>query len=305
MIELPEAGRHGVYGLPPSDLAELPAGAIQFSPLSPGAARLEDESGTLDSLTMLAPPGTLERRHELALALKALKPGGRLTAMAPKDKGGSRLGKELAAFGAAPSEHSQRHHRIVTALRPDAATGLDAAIAGGAPQLFEEAQFWSQPGIFSWDRLDPGTALLLANFPALQGRGADFGCGVGVLSRAALASPAVTALAAIDIDRRAIEMATRNLPDPRVALHWQDVRRVELRDLDFVVSNPPFHEAGAEDRGLGQAFLRAARQALRKGGKAYVTANRHLPYEAVLDEAFARWKVIADEGGYKVIEAQA
>ena len=38
--------------------------------------------------------GTLERRYALALILRALKPGAPLTALAPKEKGGSRLGKE-------------------------------------------------------------------------------------------------------------------------------------------------------------------------------------------------------------------
>jgi 16S rRNA (guanine1207-N2)-methyltransferase len=36
----------------------------------------------------------------------------------------------------------------------------------------------------------------------------------------------------------------------------------------------------------------------------YVVANRHLPYEAVLDEAFAAWRPLADMGGYKVLEAR-
>ena len=46
----------------------------------------------------------------------------------------------------------------------------------------------------------PGTALLLETLPPLSGRGADLGCGLGILARAVLASEAVTALTLLDID---------------------------------------------------------------------------------------------------------
>ena len=126
----------GVYGLPPADLAEVPREAIQFSPLMPGAAALEKQAeGSLDAMTVLAPPGTIERRYALALALRALKDGAPLTALAPNDRGGTRLRKELEVFGLDVNEASKRHHRIVTATRPSALTGIDEAIAAGAPRF--------------------------------------------------------------------------------------------------------------------------------------------------------------------------
>ena len=110
----------------------------------------------------------------------------------------------------------------------------------------------------------------------------------------------------VELDRRAFDCARRNVEDPRVSVEWADVRKVAepLADLDFVVMNPPFHDGGAEDRALGQAFIRAASSALRKGGTLWLTANRHLPYEAVLNEAFKVVKPVADAGGFKVYEAR-
>ena len=60
--------------------------------------------------------------------------------------------------------------------------------------LVEGLGLWSQPGVFSWNRIDPGSALLAQTLPALSGKGADFGCGVGYLAHTVLASPAVTHL---------------------------------------------------------------------------------------------------------------
>lgn len=264
------------------------------------------QPGTLQALTLLAPAGTLERRYVLAVGLQALAEAGTLTALAPKDRGGSRLRKELEGFGCGVTETVKAHHRICACTRPQTILGISDAIAEGAPRLIEPYSLWSQPGVFSWDRIDPGTALLAKTMPPLSGAGADFGCGVGYLSRAVLTSPKVKRMVLIDLDRRAMDCARRNIDDARADFRWADVTEGDssLASLDFVVMNPPFHDGGWEDRSLGQAFIRKGATALRKGGVLWMVANRHLPYEAVLRELFSAVEVKADQGGYKVFEAR-
>ena len=306
-LQAAKTERCGVYGAPPAELASVPAQAIQFSPLIPGAALLEAEPpGALAGMTMLAPPGTLERRYALALALRALAPGAPLTVLAPKDKGGSRIAAELAAFGCAVDETSKRHHRICICSRPPVLEGLEDALEGGAQQLIEALGLWSQPGVFSWNRIDPGSALLAESLPALAGRGADLGCGAGALSIVALASPDVSQMNLIDIDRRAIEAARRNIKDARARFFWADARQenADLKELDFLVMNPPFHDGGAEDQSLGKAFILRASKMLRKGGALWLTANRHLPYEAALKPMFREIAPIIETGGYKIFVAR-
>ena len=296
-----------LYGAPAPGLVEAPAGATQVSPLIPGSADIAAlADGALSEAVILAPPGTLERDHVLAHALRALKPGGALLAFAPKDKGGSRLKKALERFGCQVTEEARRHHRFCYAQRPEAPKELAEAIAAGAPRRVTATGLWSQPGVFSWDRLDPGSELLLDTLPALSGKGADLGGGIGVLGHKVLASAGVTGLTMVEVDRRAVEACKRNLDDPRVEVLWADVRRLDdrLTGLDFVVMNPPFHDGGSEDRALGVSFIRAAAQALRKGGACWLTANRHLPYEAPLAEHFAKVALKAERGGYKVYEAR-
>lgn len=294
-----------LYGRPPA-VFDPPGDAVQTSPLIPGSAALEEiPEGSAEAVTVYAPPGVLERRHVLALALRALRPGGRLDVMAPKAKGGSRLGKELRAFGLEVAETAKAHHRRCVALRPTGSLPeLGTAIAAGAPRVVPGLDAWSQPGVFAWDRIDPGSALLAQVLPELKGAGIDLGCGYGALATVALRSPAVTALRLIDLDRRAVAAARRNVQDPRATFDWADARTLpETGDLDFVVTNPPFHDGGAEDRRLGQAFIRKAAGLLKKGGVLWLVANRHLPYEAELDAAFKRVRMVADAGGYKVFEA--
>jgi 16S rRNA (guanine1207-N2)-methyltransferase len=296
---------HALYGAPPAGLCPIPPGAEQFSPLVPGSRSLEELSGELASLTMLAPPGTIERRYVLALAIRALAPGAGGTVLAPKDKGGSRLAKELRAFGVEFTEDARQHHRICRFTRPRDPAGCEEAIREGALRFSEELKLWTQPGVFSWDRLDPGSLLLLTHLPPLAGRGADLGCGLGVLSRRVLESRSVRQLHLADIDGRSVAAAKKNVIDPRAVFHWADVRvaTVVPTGLDFVVTNPPFHEGGAEDQSLGQVFVRKSAALLREGGVCWLVANRHLPYEEALREAFTEVRLRADSGAYKIYEA--
>jgi len=295
-----------IYGAPPQDIVGAYGAAVQFSPLAPGAQSLEDAApGSLNGFAILAPPGTVERRYTLALALRALRPGARLVVLAPKDKGGARIVGDLEKLGCDAVETARRHHRICVTSGPGDTEAIASAIEDGKPQRLDDLGLWSQPGVFSWNRIDPGSALLLDHLPELSGKGADLGCGIGVLARHVLASPKVSHLTMIDIDRRAIDMAKRNIEDDRARLLWADARTVkDLTGLDFVVMNPPFHEGGLENQALGQTFVQRAAAILRNGGTCWLTANRHLPYEAILKPLFRHGSMIAEANGYKIYQAQ-
>jgi 16S rRNA (guanine1207-N2)-methyltransferase len=295
-----------VYGWPPSSLAEVSDAAIQLSPFDPRAVALgEIADGELASAVIAAPPGAVERRFVLAHALRALQAGGLLTVLAPKNRGGSRLAAELRWFGCDPAEDARRHYRICRCSKPAAAENLDAAISLGRLQIAPSLGLWSQPGVFSWDRLDKGSAALLERGLAFNGDGADLGCGVGVLAREVLAGPGVARLLLVDIDARAIAAARLNVGDPRASFAHADVRNLSVlpADLDFVVMNPPFHHEGRQSLPLGQQFIAAAAAALRKGGLCRMVANAGLPYEVSLARAFSAVVQLARGEGYKIFEA--
>lgn len=304
---MPAPGAEAVYGSPVPVLAPVSTQAIQTSPLVVGARGLESlADATLARMVIEAPPGTLERRYALAHGLRALASGGELIALARKDMGGSRLAGELRAFGCTVSEAAKRHHRICRCTRPEAPLGLEAAIIAGGIQRLPALGLWSQPGVFSWNRIDPGAALLIAQPWRPAGAGADLGCGMGVLSRAVLATPTVTELTLIDIDRRAVEAARLNVVDARARFIQHDLRRPPRRpaDLDFVVMNPPFHDGGAPDRSLGHAFVETAAAMLKAGGGLRMVANVALPYESILAARFTVVDLVAQAGGYKLFEAR-
>jgi 16S rRNA (guanine1207-N2)-methyltransferase len=279
---------------------------VQYSPLIPDALSLEQcDAGSLASAHMYAPAGTLERRYVLALALRALVAGAPLVALAANNKGGNRIAKELRAFGCAVTETSRAHHRMCQTTKPTQLHGVEEAIAEGGMHYHQGLGLFTQPGVFSWNRMDEGTALLLQHVPEYAGNGADLGCGLGVLSAAILRSAAVQHITLVDIDRRAVEASRRNLTDVRANFLWADITRdvLPVQNLDFVVMNPPFHDGGIENQTLGQTFIMRAAAMLKKGGACTLVANAHLPYEAVLRAHFSHAECKVEAAGFKVFMA--
>jgi 16S rRNA (guanine1207-N2)-methyltransferase len=242
--------------------------------------------------------------------MSRLAKGGVLVACAGNDSGARSLQRDLEAL-AGPT-HSLSKHRCRACWAVREGTG-DAALArewleADAPAPVAGGGLHSRPGVFAWNRVDAGSALLAAQLPAgLQGRGADLGSGNGYLAKEVLARCAgVTALDLYEADARALALARYNLGDVQgveLQYHWHDVSTgLPRADYDFVVSNPPFHEGRADSPELGVSFIRAAAASLKDGGRLVMVANRHLPYEAALARHFASVRTLADQGGYKVLE---
>ena len=219
----------------------------------------------------------------------------------------------------------QKHDGIDTALKDIRARaviranlakahGRSFAFANPGPTVFADwtarpvqvaPGFVTRPGVFSADGVDPGSALLSANLPAgLKGKGADLGAGWGWLSAEVLKSPAVKELHLVEAEAEALACARANVTDPRAQFHWADATQFHPGNaLDFVVTNPPFHQGRAADPALGAAFIRAAQRLLQPQGQLWLVANRTLPYEDVLSAAFAEVRAVALGQGFKVLAA--
>ena len=173
--------------------------------------------------------------------------------------------------------------------------------------------FRTRPGVFAWDRVDAASKMLAQALPGdLRGPVADFGAGWGYLSLQLLARcPRVTSLDLYEADARALALADENLaamPDKGgripVHCHWHDVAQGVSERFDAIVCNPPFHALGRGERpDIGRAFIASAADALKPGGRLWLVANRHLPYEQALGEGFAQMRTVAQQGGFKIVEA--
>lgn len=280
-------------------------------------AAAEAPAGPFPQVWLLPPRQREEARALFAAAFDACVPGGLVIASVPNDEGAKALEGDFRKLaGALDGTLSKFHCRVFWAKRDDAR--VDASLwaqwrDADAPRPVLEGRYTSRPGVFAWNRVDAGSALLAQHLPdQLRGRAADLGAGWGFLSDALLAkNPGISALDLFEADHRALELARGNLSahGEKCALgyHWHDVAAglPAGAQYDVIVSNPPFHDTGKSTRhALGQRFLEVAAESLAPGGAFWMVANAHLPYEAMLAERFAEVRVAANAGGYKVIEAR-
>jgi len=267
------------------------------------------------ALVLVLPPRQREEaRALLAHALAKLAPGGLLVACQSNNEGARSGESDLKQLAGLAGQLTKHHCRVYWTTAPDDARDETLArrwAALDAPRAVLEGRFISRPGVFAWDRIDPASSLLAEQLPAdLSGHGADLGGGYGYLSAEVLARcPRVTALDVYEAEARALTLARANL-QPRAGqvqldYRWHDVTAGLAASYDFIVSNPPFHTPAREDRpDIGQRFIAVAAQALRPGGRLFVVANRHLPYERVLNDSFGEVRVAAERDGFKAIVAR-
>ncbi len=277
-----------------------------------------DDDASYPLVLVLPPRQRVEARALLARSVATCAPGGVVLACAPNDEGAKSGEADLKALAGLSGHLSKQHCRVFW-TRIDTAT-VDAALLaqwreGDAPRSivdarFPDGRFFSRPGVFAWDRIDTASALLAAHLPAdLRGRAADLGCGYGYLAAELLRRcPGIVALDLYEAEARALAMARRNLEArvDRVTLrfHWHDVAAGLAQRYDVIVSNPPFHAQGRADRpDIGRAFIAAAADALVPGGRLWLVANRHLPYEQALGANFGTVRAVAQADGFKIIEA--
>jgi 16S rRNA (guanine1207-N2)-methyltransferase len=166
------------------------------------------------------------------------------------------------------------------------------------------------PGLFSRERVDGATALLLENLTVPTGPVgiADFGCGNGILGiRLASANPNAD-VEAVDDSFLAVESARRNAAANGVAERVTPVWGSRLTHLqgpfDLVVSNPPFHQAHRNTIAPALELFRDACALLKPGGRLTIVANRHLGYAVHLRKLFGACREIAGNKTFSVLEAE-
>lgn len=272
--------------------------------------------GTASTILMTIPKGRLVARACLWTAAQVLEPGGRLYLAGPNARGAkTAIHDAEALFGTAPVLGYKSSRRIAMATRPEQ---LDLPHAWGdeqpwTPQMRAlhrpEGQILviTMPGVFSWEHLDEGTALLLDHLGVEAGLDVlDIGCGYGIIGMVAARQGARVTM--VDDNLLAVRCArnsvlANDLGEMCEVFPSDVTSAVRDHTYDLVLSNPPFHKGVDVDTSVATRIVREAAMVLRQDGRLRIVANRFLPYDRVMRDTFGNVTTIAATGRYRVLES--
>jgi 16S rRNA G1207 methylase RsmC len=273
---------------------------------------LEDTEQKYDAAVLQIPKSRGFAQALLFTSLRALKIGASLYGMGPTHAGANTALTDAAMLGSTHPAANRARHRLFTVNRPEQLTPPDDWESPWQPRLIEmpvAGQSYlvnTQPGIFSWDRVDDGTRFLIEHFGQLR-RGSrilDAGCGYGLLGLAAQSHFLPNHLVLVDTDLLAIECARANLPGAEIIAH--DLMHSPLRSetgFDLILCNPPFHQAHEKDLSFMRSFPAHARKMLAVGGQLAIVANSFLPYQNLLAQHFQSVTKLNDNGRFQILLA--
>ncbi|MFV2002530.1 MAG: class I SAM-dependent methyltransferase [Paracoccaceae bacterium] len=309
LISLPQTGPIAVLRpRPEHDLSALPKDRVHiiqgnFTSYHSFSARGFDcrltLSGAYGAALIFLPRSRGEARSLIAGALAATG-GGPVLVDGQKTDGVNSILKECRARGAQISGILAKSHGRIFVV-----TGGDFAEFADPAPLHPEPGFISRAGVFSADRVDRGSAALVAALPDnLAGKVADLGAGWGYLAHHILRRTTVSECHLIEVEHDALDCARTNINDPRARFHWADaIDFTTETSFDQVITNPPFHTGRDADIELGRGFIATAARLLTRRGALWLVANRHLPYEKTLSAAFGEVAEVAGDGAFKILRA--
>ncbi|MGI6036880.1 MAG: class I SAM-dependent methyltransferase [Limnochordia bacterium] len=170
-----------------------------------------------------------------------------------------------------------------------------------------EMEFFTDRGVFSKNKLDRGTRLLLDTIQVPpEGSCLDLGCGYGPIGLFMAKKAPQATVYMVDINQRAVDLARANLARNGVRAHVYQGNGLEplagIR-FDCIACNPPYR-AG---RATVMALLTSAYAALKPGGILYIvgrTAQGIKTLARLLEEELGSCREAAKGGGFRVFTVE-
>ena len=268
--------------------------------------------GSFDQAIIFVPKSKELLNYILHNVVSRLGLGASIFLVGEKKAGVERAAKQLQPYGQALKLDSARHCQMWQVTINTTVTAK--ALADWAQQYTVatpngDLTICALPGVFSQNRLDVGTAVLLPFLSQVtSGKIADFGCGAGVISAYLAKLNPKNRIFAMDVDAFALASTRMTFEKNDLAPEQLEITAVTgIEDaplfLHAIVSNPPFHQGIQTDYNASESLCKTSRRHLKSGGELWIVANRFLNYPLLIEQNFGQCTTKADQQGFKVLFA--
>lgn len=160
-------------------------------------------------------------------------------------------------------------------------------------------------GVFSKDRVDFGTNVLLNSLPEFSDNAKilDVGCGYGAIGLPIAKSNKTFKVDMVDVNLRAIELVKKNITYNNIenASVFESNLYDNVNDkYDYIISNPPIR-AGKD---VVHGVITGGYEHLKDGGKVIVVIQKKQgapSMEKKMEEVFGNVKTLNKESGYFIL----
>ncbi|WP_049630014.1 methyltransferase [Cellvibrio sp. pealriver] len=256
--------------------------------------------------------------HLFNQAWRCLKPGGKLLLAGYKNEGTKTYiekiaklfgsGKNIVKNGPVYSSELTKYTEYNAAELLDDSDYRQPRLIASDSGL----QLHSKPGLFGWNKVDAGSALLIEQLKQLSPQPnplntcVDLGCGYGYLAIAAASLDICSSInhwIMTDNNAAALQLARQNLQFNQLNgdIIAADAGKGINAKADLLLCNPPFHQGFGIDGDLTDKFLLNAKHLLAPQGIALFVVNQFIPLERKAAPLFKEINTLADNGSFKVI----
>lgn len=168
-----------------------------------------------------------------------------------------------------------------------------------------ELNFTTDTGVFSKNKVDYGTDILIRTLPSLHGKVLDLGCGYGPIGISLAKLNPDAQITMVDINQRAVELSNQNIQQNNIqnAAVFQSDGFEKVEGLyNAIVSNPPIR---AGKKVIYPLFERSI-DFLEEGGALYLVIQKKQGAKSAMDkliQIYGNCEVINKKGGYWILRS--
>ena len=168
-------------------------------------------------------------------------------------------------------------------------------------------KIYTDSGVFSKDKLDYGTKLLLENITEkkLEGNILDLGCGYGIIGIILASTYPDVSVDMCDITDRAISLSKenkKNLNLSNINIFKSDIYEGINKKYNYIITNPPIR-AGKD---IIRKFLLGAKDYLKENGELWFVMRKDHGVKSMIKELESVYKVeiVEKDKGFYIVKCQ-